>query len=117
MPRPEIYISIDIETDGPAPGVNSMLALGAVAIMPDLSEGPIFYRKLLALPDARQHSDTMANFWAKNPLAWEEVNRDKLPAGAVMQEFAEWLNVNPAKKIAVAWPIAFDFAFVNYPFA
>ena len=31
---PEIYVSIDIESDGPVPGLNSMLSLGAVAFDP-----------------------------------------------------------------------------------
>ena len=31
----EIYISVDIETDGPIPGPNSMLSFGAAAFSDD----------------------------------------------------------------------------------
>jgi len=117
MARPEIYISIDIETDGPAPGVNSMLALGAAAFTADGAEVSDWYSTLHPLEDAVQNEDTM-KWWATQPDAWAEVTANcKKPADAI-PDFLWWCDSlelrYEAKLIAVAWPAAFDFAFVNY---
>jgi DNA polymerase III epsilon subunit-like protein len=116
--QPEAYVSIDIETDGPAPGVNSMLALGA-AVFEDGDDlpGDTFYQKLLPLEGAYQSTETM-DWWTTQPEAWAEVNRDRREAAHVMFEFVAWCDKLKhdmgCKLVAVGWPIAFDFAFVNY---
>ena len=33
--KQEVYVSVDVETDGPIPGPHSMLSLGAVAMLPN----------------------------------------------------------------------------------
>lgn len=112
-----MYVSIDIETDGPAPGVNSMLALGAVAFPERGTAVSTFYEKLLPLDGAYQNTETM-NWWTTQPEAWAEVNQDQREAVEVIFEFVHWCDTlvrdNGVKLIAVAWPAAFDFAFVNY---
>lgn len=115
MSRPELYISIDVETDGPAPGVNSMLSLGAATFDQEGNEGPgVFYEKLLPLSYAEANYDTMA-WWDTQPEAREEVLKDRKLPGLVMEQFVHWLDLmSNYKLIAVGWPIAFDFAFVNY---
>jgi len=115
VPKPEIYISIDIETDGPAPGLFSMLSLGAIALDPDGDEkdAPRWYSTLKPLPTAAQHPDTM-KWWETQPAAWEEVNRDQRPAWDAIPEFADWVTSLPGKAIAAAWPAQFDGGFVNY---
>lgn len=113
MPKPEIFVSIDIETDGPCPGVNSMVALGAAAFNGDGEMLDTWYAKLLPLPGAVQDPDTM-QWWSTQMDAWGEVTRDCLYADKAMLWFAEWCTALPGKPVAVGWPIAFDFAFVNY---
>lgn len=115
-----MFISIDIESDGPAPGVNSMLALGAAAFAGSGEMVSTWYEKLLPLPQglglAHQNPQTMA-WWKTQPEAWEEVNRDQQNPQDAMTRFALWvdgLRENHGKPAAVAWPAAFDFAFVNY---
>ena len=56
----ECYVSIDIEADGPAPGLNSMLSLGAAAF---ISEGAVM-DKFSANLDAREYPKT-THWWAK----------------------------------------------------
>ena len=46
----EIYFSIDVETDGPIPGPNSLLSLGAVALDNQGNELGTFYRNFKTLP-------------------------------------------------------------------
>jgi DNA polymerase III alpha subunit (gram-positive type) len=115
MAKPEIYVSIDIETDGPAPGLTSMLSPGAIALTPGQpeSEAPRWYATLEPLYGAYQHLDTM-KWWKTQPEAWDEVNSNQRDADSAMEEFADWVEALPGKPIAVAWPAAFDFAFVNY---
>lgn len=47
----QIFIVVDIEADGPAVGLNSMLSLAAVATT-EKEEVSRFYRKLATLPNA-----------------------------------------------------------------
>jgi len=113
MPRPEVFVSIDIESDGPAPGLNSMLALGAVAFLQDETELRSWYATLLALPDAQENPETMA-WWQTQEGAWVEVNTGQVQPEYALPDFAAWCTDLPGKPVAVAWPAAFDFAFVNY---
>lgn len=117
MSRPEMFISIDVETDGAAPGVNSMLALGAAAFSQDGSEVATWYSTLYPLDSARPDDETM-QWWASQPEARAEVQRDRRTPAKAMPAFVEWCErlyqEHRVKLIAVAWPAAFDFAFVNY---
>jgi hypothetical protein len=38
--KPEIYVSTDIEADGPIPGMNSMLSFGSAAYLADKTLSP-----------------------------------------------------------------------------
>lgn len=110
----EVYVSIDIETDGPTPGLNSMLALGASAFSED-DVIPVsnWYKKLFPLPEAKVDAKTMA-WWLTQPEALEEVRANPRAPEVVIPQFVTWVKNLPGKPIAVAWPAAFDFAFVNY---
>jgi 3'-5' exoribonuclease Rv2179c-like domain len=115
MSRPELYISIDIETDGPAPGLNSMRALGAVAFAPDGKECGGWYATIEPLPEATTDKQTM-EWWDTQPDSYREITASPTPASYVIPHFVRWLeeDLRGNKLIAVGWPIAFDFAFVNY---
>lgn len=114
MSRSELYISIDIETNGPAPGVNSMLSLGAAAFLPDGEELGVWYETLEPLPDSTPNDETMS-WWATQPAAWAEVNRMPQNPMVATRSFVSWCeDLERFKLIAVGWPISFDFAFVNY---
>src|SRR5215471_10964614 len=116
--RPEIFISLDIETDGPAPGVNSMLALGAVAFDETGEQvGGYWYTTFDPLEDATPDDDTM-RWWETQPEAHAEVLAKTQDPARAIPEFADWCEItsadHDARLTAVAWPAAFDFAFVNY---
>jgi DNA polymerase III epsilon subunit-like protein len=122
MSKPEVYVSIDIETDGQAPGVHSMLALGAAAFSQDGDMVGTWYKKLRPLPGARQLHSTM-EWWKTQPEAWEEVCKDQQDPASAMESFRDWcdeINSDEVhvdgdyKLVAVAWPAAFDFGFLNY---
>ena len=48
----EIYVSTDVETDGPIPGLNSMLSLGSAAYLPGKTLIDTFSANLETLPGA-----------------------------------------------------------------
>lgn len=114
-PRQQIYVSIDIETDGPIPGEYSMLSCGAVAITAHGEELGEFYEKIKPLPEAQQHPKTMA-WWALYPEAWEEATCNARDADEVMNEFAVWLRglKRQGEVQFVAYPAGFDFTFVHW---
>lgn len=121
-----MYFSVDVETDGEAPGVSSMLSIGAVAIDPVTNE-PCgeFYRTLKRLPEARPNNRTM-EWWDQHPKQWAETRTNPQDPKEVMQALHDWviqegktirgihgMEVGPTP-IFVADPGAFDFSFVFY---
>ena len=63
---PEIYISTDIETDGPIPGPHSLLSFGSAAYLADKTLVSTFTANLETLPGALGDAKTMA-WWATEP--------------------------------------------------
>ena len=112
----ELFISVDVETDGPCPIVNSMLSLGAVVFTVDeVMEDRSFAVNLQTLPDAVQNQETM-DWWAKQGNAYALTRIGATPANLVMNSFAAWVeNVGKTFKsrpVFAAYPAGFDFTFV-----
>jgi len=107
----EIYVSTDVETDGPIPGVYSMLSIGSAAFLPDKTLVGGFTANLETLPGAEAHPDTM-EWWKGQPSAWEAARRDTRPPAEAMRDYLAWLKALPGKPVFVAYPAAFDFMFV-----
>jgi hypothetical protein len=72
---PEVYVSTDVETDGPIPGPHSMLSFASAAYRADKTLVGTFSANLGALPGATAHPATM-NWWAQHADAWEATRRD-----------------------------------------
>ena len=118
----EIYISLDVETDGKICGLSSMLSLGAAAVAWDREKrqwdiSSTFSANLVPLPNCTQDADTM-KFWSDNPVAWKTATSNQREAALVMQDFRSWLCDIGRKwnrrAVAVGAPAAFDFPFVRY---
>lgn len=110
---PEIYVSVDIEADGPIPGPHSMLSIGAVAYRVDGENLGEFSANLETLPESTPHP-AMVEWWRQFPEAWQAHRQDPRPPGEVMNEFADWLERLPGKPIFVAWPASWDFMWVYW---
>ena len=109
----EIYISTDIETDGPIPGPHSMLSFGSAAYTRDKRLLATFEANLELLPGASGDAKTM-EWWATQPEAWAAA-RERLQEPAVaMARYVEWLAGLPGKPVFVAYPAGFDFMFVYW---
>ncbi len=109
--RREIYVSTDVETDGPIPGPHSMLALGSAAFNAAGDLIATYSANLVCLPDARPHPDTQA-FWDRHPEAWAETRAEPRDPEQVMPEYAAWVENLPGHAVFVAYPAGFDFAWV-----
>lgn len=114
----EIYISTDIECNGPIPGEYSMLSFGSVAFNKDGKILGEFYRKLKLLPKAKQHPETM-RFWKENPEAWKEATSNQEEPEKVMEDFVKWCwqfrsKNDETRPVFVSWPATFDFMFVYW---
>lgn len=109
----EIYISTDIETDGPIPGPNSMLSLGAAAFTSEGKMLSTFSVNLETLPGATPNADTMA-WWEQNKAAYEETRKNTKPAKEAMQDYVSWIAKQNGKPVFVGYPAGFDFNFVYW---
>ncbi len=109
----EIYVSTDIEADGPIPGPYSMLSLGSAAYLADKTLLATYSVNLDCLPGAEAHPDTMA-WWATQPDAWAAARSNPRPPAEAMADYVAWLDALPGKPIFVGYPAAFDFLFVYW---
>ena len=109
----EVYISTDVETDGPIPGPHSMCSFASAAYLADKTLIDTFSANLELLAGASPHPERM-QWWAAHPEAWEACRVDPQPPAEVMPRYAAWLESLPGAPIFVAYPVGFDFAFVYW---
>lgn len=110
--RPELFISVDLESDGPIPGDYSMLSVGAVNAG-DLDQ--TFYSELVPISDR----------FDLGALAVSGLDRDRLimegeaPLTA-MQNFAYWVDdlcrPTGAKPVFVGFNAPYDWMFSHWYF-
>jgi hypothetical protein len=110
---PEIYVSTDVETDGPIPGPNSMLSFASAAFLPDKSLHGTFSANLQTLEGASGNPKTM-EWWRQQPEAWNAGRSDLREPADVMPEYVRWLKSLPGRPVFVAYPAGFDFLFVYW---
>jgi hypothetical protein len=109
----EIYVSTDIETDGPIPGPHSMLSFGSAAYTADKELVGTFAANLHTLAGATGHPETMA-WWKTQPEAWAEHRRDLQEPADAMNSYIDWVKSLPGKPVFVAYPAGFDFLFMYW---
>jgi hypothetical protein len=117
----DIYISADIEADGPIPGVYSMLAFGlsvaatfdGVTFMPREPEADTFYRELRPISDR----------FDEDALAVSGLDRHTLLVAGVeperaMRDAADWVQIQAgeARAVMVGYPVVFDWMFLHWYF-
>jgi hypothetical protein len=109
----EVYVSTDIEADGPIPGPNSMLSFASAAFLPDKTRVGTFSANLTLLPGAAPNADTMS-FWKAHPEAWAAARKDPRDPAEAMPAYVRWLDELPGKPVFVGYPAAYDFLFVYW---
>jgi hypothetical protein len=113
MPAAEIYLSTDVETDGPIPGPHSMLSFASAAYTADKKLLGTFSANLELLPGAAGDPKTM-DWWRTQPQAWEACRKDLRNPEEAMPAYVQWIKSLPGKPVFVAYPVAFDFLFVYW---
>src|ERR1700753_40577 len=109
----EVYVSTDVETDGPIPGPHSMVSFASAAYQADKTLLSTFSANLETLPDATGYSATMAR-WKENAKGWGRCGPDLAPPGAGMARSLAWVKSLRSKPVFVAYPAGFDFLFVYW---
>lgn len=109
----EIYISTDVEADGPIPGPHSMLSLGAAAYTADKVLVSTFSANLETLPGAQAHPRT-AEWWARHPEAWAASRQNLESPEHAMKRYVTWIRSLEGKPVFVGYPASFDFMFVYW---
>ena len=109
--KKEVYISVDIEADGPIPGEYSMSSFGAVVVdRPNQN----FYRELKPISER----------WDPQAAVVSGLNRETLkkeglhPADA-MRQFADWVNSvvgSDSRPVFVSFNATFDWMFSHWYF-
>jgi hypothetical protein len=109
----ELYISTDIEADGPIPGPHSMLSLGSAAFTATGAMVATFSVNLETLDGASGHPHTM-KWWKTQPQAWKACRRDTQPPDCAMRDYCAWVEAFDARPVFVGMPAGFDFTFVSW---
>src|SRR4051794_28832585 len=119
MPAADLYISFDIEADGPVPGPYSMLSIGlAVA---GTFDGERFERRDPAAQTIYRELRPISEAFDPEALAVSGLDRDALmrdgrgPAEA-LREIAGWVDEVAAgfRAVAVAYPLAYDWMWLHW---
>jgi hypothetical protein len=113
MDTPEVYVSTDVEADGPIPGINSMLSFGSAAFLTDKTLAGTFSANLELLPGVVADPATM-RWWKKHPEAWQACRVDPQPPEKAMSEYVRWLKGLPGRPVFVGYPATYDFMFVYW---
>jgi hypothetical protein len=109
----EIYVSTDVESDGPIPGPYSMLSFASAAFSAEKVLVSTFAANLELLPGASGHPRTM-DWWKSQPEAWAACRDNLQPPETVMPQYSAWLKSLPGKPVFVGYPAAYDFMFVYW---
>lgn len=109
----EIYVSTDVETDGPIPGINSMLSFGSAAYIADKTLLGTFSVNLDTLPEATSDPGTMA-WWLTQPKAWQACRENTQSPEQAMKDYVVWLKALPGRPIFVGYPAGFDFTYIYW---
>lgn len=118
----EVYISVDVETDGPNPGDCNMVSVGASLCgvrrgtgWRRIDNGATFYREL----ETEFPGDPDTKRW----LAGQgfEVNAPQAVSPKLaMIHFKEWVekiaDAHEARPVFVAYPLGFDWSFTHWYF-
>jgi hypothetical protein len=116
--KKQVWIVVDVEADGPCPGLYSMIQVGAVAILGGKFEK--FGAKFCPLDGAafQQEALNVVGVTREETLAYTKTQH-------AMEDFRNWLRIIELKAyderfdvrlVFVSDNLAFDWQFVNYYF-
>lgn len=113
MKKPELYVSTDVEANGPIPGPNSMLSFASAVFTADGTMFGTFARNLKLLKGSQPDPDTWA-WWAKRPDEYAATREQQFDIAEAMVAYAQWLESLKGKLVFVGYPASYDFMFVYW---
>jgi hypothetical protein len=113
MARREIYVSTDVEADGPIPGPHSMLSFASAAFTAEKQLVSSFSANLTTLPGASAHPET-ARWWQSQPEAWAACRKDPEDPALALPRYLAWVESLDGAPVFVGYPAAYDFLFVYW---
>jgi hypothetical protein len=115
----EIYLSTDVEADGPIPGPHSMLSFASAAYRANKELVATFSANLELLDGAAPHPET-ARWWARpeNAAAYAKTRESLEAPERALARYAAWVEETAkaarARPVFVAYPAGYDFLFVYW---
>ncbi|MGC1852400.1 MAG: hypothetical protein WA687_08180 [Solirubrobacterales bacterium] len=117
----DLYISVDVEADGPIPGPYSMLAFG-MAVAGDFNgevfrvpptDQSSFYRELKPISDRFDAEALRVSGLDRDRLQLEGVEPDD-----AMREASAWIvaQAGDRRPVLVGYPVVFDWMFLHWYF-
>jgi hypothetical protein len=120
-PRPDLYISADIETDGPIPGPFSMLSFGLTVA--GRFDGRTFVREEAHARSLYVELKPISSEFQQDALDVNGLDRIRLeaegrPPAEAMRAALDWVEdvARDHRAVLVAYPVAFDWAFLYWYF-
>ncbi|MDZ4229162.1 MAG: 3'-5' exonuclease [Patescibacteria group bacterium] len=109
-PKPEAYISVDVEASGPIPGEYSLLSIGACIVTNTCQN---FYSELKPL-----NNNFIARAMAVNGLSLAKLKTEGENPAAAMARFRDWVGKVSAetKPVFVGFNATFDWSFTHWYF-
>jgi DNA polymerase III alpha subunit (gram-positive type) len=103
------YIVVDVETDGPVQGKNSIVCFGAVVVEPTLTK--TFYGRMKPISDTfNPDALAVSGFSREEHLTFDEPDK-------VMKDFAIWISENSiGRPILISDNNGYDSAWINWYF-
>ncbi|TXS57956.1 exonuclease [Streptomyces sp. t39] len=120
-PKPSLYISVDVEADGPIPGPYAMLSLGAAVAGRQDADGytpadpgaTTFYRELRPIG-----TDVDPEALAVSGLDRERLLREGAEPAYAMAEFTAWVRRAAqeagAQPVMCGYPASYDWTFLYW---
>jgi Exonuclease len=117
--KPSLYISVDVEADGPIPGPYSMLSLGAAVagrqdadgFTADDPEERTFYRELRPISD-----EFVPEALAVSGLDREQLIEKGSEPAVALAEFSAWVREvsTGAQPVMCGYPASYDWTFLYW---
>lgn len=101
-------IVVDVESDGPCPGLYSMVCFGAVVVEPGLTR--TFAGKTKPISDKWDPEALAISGYSRNEHASFSEPKE------TMDQFKDWLNSLNDKPVFISDNLAYDWQFINYYF-
>lgn len=112
--KQEVIVSVDCAADGPLPGMNSLLSIGAVAFDAAGKEIQKFTANLQEYPGASPDHATMEWWYRRAPASLEQIRLNTLDPELATRAFVGWIEGLPGRARFLSAPVAVDFSFLRF---